>query len=686
MKNLFLEKYCDLIPCFNFEDKMFLRSENTKLCLAKRRLRLNHSMSSSEPIISRTQGRTKRPSRCSSLPRMAYMQSVEVKLLSLFGGNSKDDCCSLVPAEDVEKDKDAGNNSVNDLIMSLEDEEVVKDNHLPWGNTYPVNNPKVIGDMPEDGKHQLGNTYPLNSPKVIESSIDCVNSDEKSSQSREISTTQNITSLEPPNTQAIWDDLYTKLSGQPNQKIQHQSTSPQTSANNVLEARNNNQTEAEETFDSCEGTQKTLNNSLSDEELLQYLCFHSFELIDFKDNKVWEKLASKKGLNEESCQFYKQHFLDYIVKHAYSYRIPTYFSNYLTNYNSDLASTLSSELIDSVHGSNEENNINRVKDNFQGKKVSQDTVSENPVEAHSSSSTRKTLSKSYKRKSSDCSPDLSNSPNAPGALRMKPFNKLQNKGAQKKRSKMGSEYEMRSSEWSDNSDDRSDENNTFRKCNRKSSEINNKQPCYNRLAKKKQSCVMPLSDSESGSKYSVSSESNESSVEEQVKRKSKTKSNVACSRPNRIISDSSDTDDVFSPLNISGPSKAKTKSGPSLSPAANRQCSNSLARTSITSSYFICTPSGTKRRPSKLAQNKGLYLHHEKLKMLTYLESQSSRLHAIKGNVFWKEMEAAGVLPGRPWQSLKNHFSRYLINDLAMYNLSPNFESKLRRYSQKCSR
>uniref|UniRef100_A0A8D9A970 Telomeric repeat-binding factor 2-interacting protein 1 n=1 Tax=Cacopsylla melanoneura TaxID=428564 RepID=A0A8D9A970_9HEMI len=128
---------------------------------------------------------------------------------------------------------------------------------------------------------------------------------------------------------------------------------------------------------------------------------------------------------------------------------------------------------------------------------------------------------------------------------------------------------------------------------------------------------------------------------------------------------------------------SKTKENPRESNRSQNQSqSRSSPRGDRSSIGSILTPAPSKPQ-SNIRSIRMPYLSYEKVNMIKYLIDNTTRLDSIKGNVFWKEMEGAGAVPGRTWQSLKNHFFRSLVFELDTYSLDSKFRKRLEMYSAR---
>ncbi|KAL6051439.1 Telomeric repeat-binding factor 2-interacting protein 1 [Balamuthia mandrillaris] len=68
---------------------------------------------------------------------------------------------------------------------------------------------------------------------------------------------------------------------------------------------------------------------------------------------------------------------------------------------------------------------------------------------------------------------------------------------------------------------------------------------------------------------------------------------------------------------------------------------------------YALRPPQTPFSPTRVA-----YTAEEDQKILEYVRTRSPI--AIKGKLFWQELEASGILPGRTWQSLRDHYLKKL--------------------------
>lgn len=79
--------------------------------------------------------------------------------------------------------------------------------------------------------------------------------------------------------------------------------------------------------------------------------------------------------------------------------------------------------------------------------------------------------------------------------------------------------------------------------------------------------------------------------------------------------------------------------------------------------------------------NREPYTSKENRRILRYIKENKLYRDKIKGNLVWKKMAAANVVPNRSWASLKDHFRRYLMHDLDWYSdrsIEPRVKSKIK--------
>ncbi|ROT69387.1 putative serine/arginine repetitive matrix protein 2-like [Penaeus vannamei] len=70
------------------------------------------------------------------------------------------------------------------------------------------------------------------------------------------------------------------------------------------------------------------------------------------------------------------------------------------------------------------------------------------------------------------------------------------------------------------------------------------------------------------------------------------------------------------------------------------------------------------------------YSRNEQKSILEFI-IKNKRYGEVKGNVLWKDMEKRKVCPLRSWESMKEHYRKVIITDLAPYQLSKKIEAKL---------
>ncbi|XP_063877121.1 inner centromere protein A-like isoform X3 [Scylla paramamosain] len=60
------------------------------------------------------------------------------------------------------------------------------------------------------------------------------------------------------------------------------------------------------------------------------------------------------------------------------------------------------------------------------------------------------------------------------------------------------------------------------------------------------------------------------------------------------------------------------------------------------------------------------YTHKERVKILQYIK-KTSGYNKVNGNALWKEIEEKEVCPRRTWQSMREHFRRYIVHHLEQF-------------------
>lgn len=649
-KREFLEQYFDLIPRTSLISKMSQRLNDTKEYI---KTRSHHSLS--EPLhhsLPKKNGHSKYSSLSTSdLQSLNEMQSVEVVLTNLFESSGTEDY-DINAHSRISENSRKSSTSLDDLIMDLDS----SDENPELSNSKIMNSPKK--ENLNDTQLQWGNTYPINTPDKCDTAEIIISAD-KISQSQEISTTNHSDVSPEKDTQMVWEDMFQKFNSNQtsNEERPQQEMSIEKDNESTLQERNRNAPENEGTFHITKQQESTIANNFSDEELLQYLCYHSFELLDFKNDEIWYQLGLNKNFNKESCQFYKQRFFNHIIKCADSYHIPSYFSSYLKkNYNDNKSFTPNK----SMKGTTISLSSNKTSCYPRSKQTTRKNESDEHSVIHDEDISTEPLSCSCKTKFSSSSEMKSKkigsylSKNSTNRSQFENQNKHD-----KKRRKMASQLMF--SESSEESDGSIDDCNPFKKC-AKLSLLGNKPTLSESIKPKAKHSERNFQRTQSKNHVAETSHL-------QIKPKGDTKFNIENSL-------SSDSDGPLSPVIFpadQSQSKLKIKSG-------TLSCSG-------TADHFLATPSpSTPILKLKYTQSRTIYMHHEKQKILDYLQSKSAFLDTIKGNLFWKEMEASGVVPDRSWQSLKNHFFKSLVHDLSQYSLNPPFEAKLKRYSQRVSK
>ncbi|KAK4324359.1 hypothetical protein Pmani_004986 [Petrolisthes manimaculis] len=82
------------------------------------------------------------------------------------------------------------------------------------------------------------------------------------------------------------------------------------------------------------------------------------------------------------------------------------------------------------------------------------------------------------------------------------------------------------------------------------------------------------------------------------------------------------------------------------------------------------------RAPTTSKFNRGAYTHKERKAIVDYI-IKHKRFREVKGNTVWKRLESEQVCPGRTWQSMKEHYRRYIIYNLAQFKIEGSIVRRL---------
>uniref|UniRef100_A0A8D9E4E2 TERF2-interacting telomeric protein 1 n=1 Tax=Cacopsylla melanoneura TaxID=428564 RepID=A0A8D9E4E2_9HEMI len=463
---------------------------------------------------------------------------------------------------------------------------------------------------------------------------------------------------------------------------------------------------------------------LSDEEkevLLMFLCYHSFELLDFRDDVLWQNLMKKKEFKHKSWKVYKKQFLDNLVNSMHGYHIPYYFSDHMRQkYGTNSKSSFSCEKLgkskkcwsktnnDSTSCEPSRRNIvdldifssDEDKESRTCKKHDQKHY--NNMESMNKSSSSKSKSRTSRNKlklltSSHNSTDKTQSQDGKNYIKDKKSSEKENSGdsfdcyhigennlSRNEMKTLETKYSFlqnlnispNNSTYKPNVPQKTISKVTLNKSDLHSSD--NDTP-VNQIKTSQLQLKRKLRSSSKRSKEPESSpeDSSGTNVEpsQEMKKSSKLRSSFKHSKePESSHEDSSDT-------NVE-PSREMKKSLPKVKPLFEFLTKdNSNSNSDITR-----TPTSKTPKQDKLAQPhitpktpRQLFMNYEKEKMLRYMECKSYKLNTIKGNKFWQDMEASGALCGRTWHSLRNHFFKTMIFELRRFKLKPEFENKLKQ-------
>lgn len=80
------------------------------------------------------------------------------------------------------------------------------------------------------------------------------------------------------------------------------------------------------------------------------------------------------------------------------------------------------------------------------------------------------------------------------------------------------------------------------------------------------------------------------------------------------------------------------------------------------------------------------YTRAEEAEILKYIFNKNAYYH-LRGNKFWKDMEEEGVIEGRTYQSLKEHFRKKIVRNMRIKGYYREFDEDrlrdlLRSYDQ----
>ncbi|KAL1457456.1 hypothetical protein WDU94_007687 [Cyamophila willieti] len=494
------------------------------------------------------------------------------------------------------------------------------------------------------------------------------------------------------------------------------------------------------------------------EKLLMFLCYHSFELLDFHNDVIWKRISARDEFKEKSWEVYKEHFFSNLVDHTENYNVPHYFSKHMKqsyvnnskpgnparlkiktdlfptqkgpNFNNTTFNETSSEKVRTPTKNTNDGASNRVVRENANSEGSQITPSKGPKIKHTTgrhSNKQQTPSKksgNRTRRSDEKvvtnSKTIEQSRNQSEAGRISAESDFDNSDSSSllsfgrspivRRPKTGKptkpspnkserDQSVESSESSGDNSETSDYNPfkplTSQHCSKETtvspSSDNQSRRQHSRSGSDRQSWKRP--SRHSGGRKSPSPSMSSSGQRatkrarmtplERLIRSSDSESEVSdCGSDKLVIEEppgSSRNKDNQQQLNSC---KTKETSRESQGNQSQYQSKAWCGRDSCTSFGSILTPPPSKPK-SSVRSSRMPYLSYEKVNMMKYLMDNTSRLNSIKGNVFWKEMEGAGAVPGRTWQSLKNHFFRSMVFELDSYNLEPKFQQRLKRYSAR---
>ncbi|KAI5737471.1 hypothetical protein M8J76_013937 [Diaphorina citri] len=438
------------------------------------------------------------------------------------------------------------------------------------------------------------------------------------------------------------------------------------------------------------------------EKLLMFLAFHSFELVDFNKDEIWEQISVREDFNGKPGNFYKANFFSSLVHCTENYNVPQYFCKHLKEkYGDKHRKEKSGESYDSISHETPPLSLKVREDLFSSQKVSKkrSVTDSSPKE---STSSQKKVCRDRKRLDSDTVRSDA------GKITGKPLRKpsclagllgssgtKDDNGIVKQCTKPNIPSELKKkrklSDCSKSDDEpiRSCSNTTGnRRSNKRrlNSESDSSDSSRNRIVTRpkkstKKTSKLIIDDTIPGpSEESLdNSELSEFNPFETLKsryfRNDKPIPGRSINRTSKILSTTSDSEssDEDISFNQVKPSQVNSKQ-------KEPSVQDFLSQSKLRSSCSVQTPSSSTCRPTS---SRIPYLSYEKVNMIKYLLKNASWLHTIKGNVFWKEMEGANAVHGRTWQSLKNHFFKSLVFELDQYNLDPKFEKKLKLAARK---
>ncbi|XP_017304608.1 dentin sialophosphoprotein [Diaphorina citri] len=537
------------------------------------------------------------------------IQDVEVDLCQLFEGNKSDldNEKNPTPRKNVQDNND--DDSIDNLLKVLHDLE---------------SSDEESENQQSKNKSNWGDTYPINTPFKTKAKLHISSS--RSNQSPDLSTSEEKNTCPERNTQMVWEDILTQAKDIVEEQNSEEIVSPRESKDFI---------KSEACSMVCLSETPAL--GLSDEEkekLLQFLCYRSFELIDFNDDSVWQQISLKMEFNQGSCQFYKNYFLNNLVKTSHNYHLPHYFSKHLK----EKYGETSFLAIESGERNPDSSNIGD-----DSSVLSQSMLNKRKHSQSNSSPCPKKASLSQRRNTVQ---DMTSSDE--DEIVGIPLKKGKHLGSNK----------LNGTKRNTHPDpNRTDGHSSCNEIVSSSSQSNNHEdsPCTNKTNRTSKTKASQRNSLGKGTK----------------------KNTIAEEESNEGSDDSKGFNPFITPK-FSAQKKERVSPNSSTSKTTHNKSDTSDTNTSD-SSEDVITP--TPSTPKSRSRMRVPYLHYEKVKMLNYLKTK--KLDSIKGNVFWKLMEADNVLPERTWQSLKNHFFRSLVHELRMYNLEPSFEKKLKQCSGK---
>ncbi|XP_026676211.1 uncharacterized protein LOC103505001 isoform X3 [Diaphorina citri] len=438
------------------------------------------------------------------------------------------------------------------------------------------------------------------------------------------------------------------------------------------------------------------------EKLLMFLAFHSFELVDFNKDEIWEQISVREDFNGKPGNFYKANFFSSLVHCTENYNVPQYFCKHLKEkYGDKHRKEKSGESYDSISHETPPLSLKVREDLFSSQKVSKKRSVTDSSPKESTSSQKKVCRDRKRLDSATVRSDA-------GEIIGKPLRKpsclagllgssgtKDDNGIVKQCTKPNIPSELKKkrklSDCSKSDDEpiRSCSNTTGnRRSNKRrlNSESDSSDSSRNRIVTRpkkgtKKTSKLIIDDTIPGpSEESLdNSELSEFNPFETLKsryfRNDKPIPGRSTNRTSKILSTTSDSEssDEDISFNQVKPSQVNSKQ-------KEPSVQDFLSQSKLRSSCSVQTPSSSTCRPTS---SRIPYLSYEKVNMIKYLLKNASWLHTIKGNVFWKEMEGANAVHGRTWQSLKNHFFKSLVFELDQYNLDPKFEKKLKLAARK---